>query len=202
MQKMKSKMAGAFAALMIALMAIGLAYAHWEKVITIEGTVNTGKLHLYPTFSASTDDAKGVCTVDWEIDENTLTVTIDKAYPCITVSGTFDLHNDGTIPAGLHEWYVIVDNVRYNIYPDVIDPSMTEEDVETALEAYVHQYLGDYVTVTVDFGGSNFWQIEPGEEPTMDFTIHFKEGLPQDTTFTFTMTLVYRNWNEAQSTAP
>jgi len=201
---MKTKMIGVFAVLIVALMVVGFAYAHWEKIITINGTVNTGRLHLTPSFSATTDDVKGFCKVTWSIDEqtNTLSVTIDNAYPCITVSGTFDLHNDGTIPAGLNAWYVTVDGQRYDIYPDVIDPSMTEEAVETALEDYVHQYLGGYVTVTVDFAGSNFWQIHPGETATVDFTIHFEECLPQDTTFTFTMTLEYYNWNEAASTAP
>ena len=196
------KLAAIFAILMMVLGIAGFAYAHWEKIVTINGTVNTGRLHLTPTFSATTDDAKQNCTVSWDIDGNTLIVTIDNAYPCITVSGTFGLHNDGTIPAGLNAWYVTVDGQRYDIYPCVIDPSMTEEEVETALVNYVHQYLGDYVTVTVDFAGSNFWQIHPEETATVDFTIHFEECLPQNTTFTFTMTLEYYNWNEAASTAP
>jgi hypothetical protein len=199
---MKTKMTAIFATLMIALMAVGFAYAHWSKIITINGTITTGKLHLYPTFSATTDDKKGICKVTWDIDiaKNSLTVTIDKAYPCITVSGKFDLHNDGTIPAGLNSWTFTIYGVKYDIYPGVISPSMTEDQVETALETWVKTQAGGAVTVTVDFAGSNFWQIHPGEEPKLDFTIHFEEDLLQDKTFTFAMALEYYNWNEAAST--
>ena len=197
---MKTKMTAIFAILMITLMAVGFAYAHWEKIITINGTITTGKLHLYPTFSASTNDLKGICTVTWKIDGNTLTVEILKAYPCITVTGKFDLHNDGTIPAGLNSWTLTIFSVTYNIYPDVIKPSMTEAEVKAALETWVNTQAGGAVTVTVDFHGSNFWQIHPGEEPYLDFTIHFEEDLLQDKTFKFTMELEYYNWNEAAST--
>ena len=53
--KMKTKMTAIFAILMIALMAVGFAYAHWEKIIYINGTVNAADFDV--RFSAaSTND--------------------------------------------------------------------------------------------------------------------------------------------------
>ena len=201
---MKTKMVGLLVTLMIALMVSGFAYAHWSKTITINGTVNTGKLHLTPSFEGSTDDDKGYCTVNGVIRGNTLTVTIDKAYPCITVTIEFDIHNDGTVPAGLYKWTVTYDDKTLTIFDasdftnSIINPTMTEDQVEQALEDYVETDLdlGTYVDVEIDFQGSNFWQIDPGQEPYVIITIHFLEDLPQDTSCSFTMELEYWNWNE------
>jgi len=201
---MKTKMVGLLATLMIALMVSGFAYAHWSKTITINGTVNTGRLHLTPSFEGWTDDDKEYCTVEGVIEDNTLTVTIDNAYPCITVTIKFDLHNDGDVPAGLYMWTATYDDNVITIFNasdfqgSIIDPTMTEDEVEQALEDYVETTLGlsTYVDVEIDFQGSNFWQIDPCEEPYVIITIHFLEGLPQDTSCSFTMELEYWNWNE------
>jgi len=201
---MKTKMVGLLVTLMIALMVSGFAYAHWSKTITINGTVNTGKLHLTPSFEGWTDDDKKYCTVNGVIEGNTLTVTINNAYPCITVTITFDLHNDGNVPAGLYMWTATYDDNVITIFNasdfqgSIIDPTMTEDEVEEALEDYVETDLGlgTYVDVEVDFQGSNFWQIDPGQEPYVIITIHFLEGLPQGASCSFTMTLEYWNWNE------
>ena len=202
------KIMATFAILMIALGIAGFAYAHWEKTITINGTINTGTFHLTPSFSATTNDAKHYCTVTSSFDSqtNTLTVTIDKAYPCITVTGEFDLLNDGTVPAGLYKWVIDVPGAGVggpwtifdatNIPGSVIQPSMTEEQVEAALKTFVEQAAHGAVTVTVDFAGANFWQIDPSANPTLHFTIHFEEALLPDYAATFTMALEYWNWNE------
>ena len=193
-----------FVAAIVALMGIGMGYAHWSEVITITGIVNTGEIDLTPSYEGWTDDDKQYCTVNGDIEGNTLTVTIDKAYPCITVTIKFDIHNDGTIPAGLYKWTVTYDDTTLpifdasNIGNSIIRPTMTEGEVEQALEDYVETTLGlgDYVDVEIDFQGSNFWQIDPGQEPHVIITIHFLENLPQDESYSFTMNLEYWNWNE------
>ena len=208
-KKMKTKkIMATFAILMIALGIAGYAYAHWNATITINGTIRTGTFHLTPSFSATTNDAKNYCTVTSSFDSqtNTLTVTIDKAYPCITVTGKFDLKNDGTVPAGLYKWVIDVPGAGVggpwtifdatNIDNSIIKPSMTEEQVEAALKTFVEQAAHGAVTITIDFNGSNFWQIDPGENPTVTFNMHFEEALLQGYTAQFTMTLEYWNWNE------
>ena len=201
---MKTKMVALFATLMIALMVAGFAYAHWSKVVTINGTINTGTFHLSPSYEGWTDDGKGYCTVDGIIEDNTLTVTIDNAYPCITVTVIFDIHNDGSVPAGLYAWTATYDNNVITIFNasdfqgSIINPGMTEDEVEDALEDYVETTLslGTYVDVEVDFEGSNFWQIDPCEAPYVIITIHFLEDLPKEASCSFTMELEYWNWNE------
>lgn len=198
------KLAAIFAILMMALGVAGFAYAHWEKVIVIDGTVSTGTLHLTPTFHASTDDVKGYCTVDWEIyeEENTMDVWIENAYPCINVTATFGLLNDGSVPAGLYKWTATYDDTTVTIFDadniggSIINPGMTEDEVETALENWIESLVGNYADVEIDFAGSNFWQIDPQENPTVTITIHFLEGLPQDCSVSFSTTLEYWNWNE------
>jgi hypothetical protein len=200
------KIMAIFAILMIALGIAGYAYAHWNATITINGTIKTGTFHLTPSFDAEVNDAKKICTVTWSIKDDTLNVIIDKAYPCITVTGKFDLKNDGTVPAGLYKWVIDVPGAGVggpwtifdanDIEHSVIKPSMTEAEVEAALKTFVEQAAHGAVTVTVDFAGANFWQIDPGANPTLHFTIHFEEALLQGYTAQFTMTLEYWNWNE------
>jgi len=200
------KIMATFAILIIALGIAGFAYAHWEKTITIDGTITTGTFLLTPSFTATTNDAKQICTVTSSIVGDTVTVNILKAYPCITVTGTFDLKNDGTVPAGLYKWVIDVPGAGVggpwtifdatNIDGSIIQPSMTEEQVEAALKTFVEQAAYGAVTVTVDFAGANFWQIDPSANPTLHFTIHFEEALLQGYTATFSMTLEYWNWNE------
>jgi len=43
------------AILMIALGIAGFAYAHWEKIVTVDGTVKTGRLNR-TSISAADDD--------------------------------------------------------------------------------------------------------------------------------------------------
>ena len=175
-----------FAALILALGMSGLAYAHWEKIITIEGTVTTGTFHLTPSCDIWVEDPLDkpwVAEVHCEIVGNTVTYTIGNAFPCLTVAGMFDLHNDGDIPAGLHDVIItppagvtIVDlgGYMYEVYDG------TDLIANLSLEL-----VGD------------FEQIDPCDEVYVYWWIHFKEDLPQDTTYTFMIELVYYNWNEA-----
>jgi hypothetical protein len=183
---MKSKMAALFAVVMIALMVAGLAYAHWEKTITINGTVNTGKLHLSLEFFASTNDTKNYCTVGWTTGDNTLTVTVNKAYPCITVSGYLTIINDGTIPAGLHMMNLILP-LGVTVTPGVF-PGYNEVYENGVLIAKLWLY---------QMGAGTFEQIDPGQQIVIPFALHFEEGLREDATYTFTIEFVFYNWNEA-----
>ena len=135
-------MVAIFAALMVALMVAGFAYAHWEETITISGTVTTGTFDLRPTCDieilSPTD--KDVATVDCQIDGDTVSYTIENAFPCLTVKAKFDLHNEGVVPAGLYKWTATYDNTMITIFDaeniggSIISPAMTEDEVEQALE--------------------------------------------------------------------
>ena len=208
-----------FVAAIVALMGIGFGYAHWVKVVTVDGTVTTGTLELEPSFKVTHPwevpeneetylDEKNAASMKWWIEDNTLHIIISNVYPCLTIGATFDIKNTGTVPAGLHKWTVTIGETSHtifdadNIQGSIIKPTMNEDEVEAALKSFVESNAPHApgapgaVTVTVDFDGSDFWQIDPGEEPTVDITIHFDEGLLQGKSYSFTMNLEYWNWNE------
>jgi len=183
---MRGKMVGLFAAVLIAMMVAGLAYAHWEKTVTISGTVETGTLELTPSIEELwSDDEKGYCTISGYIEGDTIYITVENAYPCITVSGTLNIENTGSVPAGLHDVVVTL--------PEGVTMVWNEE-----LGCY-EIYLGD--TLIANFAyeiiEGDIDQIDPEGVVYISFELHFKEGLPQGSSFEFSVELIYYNWNEA-----
>ena len=95
--------------LVVALVVMGIAYAMWDKSLYIEGTVNTGDLDVIFANVRCNDEGpdpggdkegKNVGSCSWSLSEDseTMTVTIDNAYPCYYCIIEFDLVNVGTIP--------------------------------------------------------------------------------------------------------
>jgi len=188
------KIIGIFAILMITLMLAGFAYAHWSKLVTVDGTVTTGTFELEPTCDIyiiePTD--KDVAEVGQEIVDNTVTYWIKNAFPSLKVYIKFDLHNTGFVPAGLykinftdsdgHEWEYTAPNIPADMGPII----------EGSLPAWIE-------VVSITWGGVPFGQIDPGDTAYVEFVIHFTEDTPQDYTYTFSFTLEYWNWNEVPS---
>lgn len=190
---MKTKMVSVFAVLMVALMAVGFAYAHWSKIVTIDGTITTGSLHVTPSFGATLDQTKEVATIEqsWDLETNTLTVTLGNVYPCLWVNGWFDFCNDGSIPVALYD--VIITPPAGVTY---------EYDYATG-EFKIYDTIGIDGVKTLIATGTLTWerwtgypQIDSQETVYVDFTLHFEQGLPQITTYTFTVEIVFYNWNE------
>jgi len=186
------KAIGMFAALMVALAMTGVAVAHWEKIVTINGTVTTGTLELEPScdiWIVSPTD-KPVATVENYIEGNSVYYGIYNAFPCLTVAGKFDLHGTGSVPAGLKEINIylpygvlavpgpVTDN--YEIYDNTLPPG------ENLIANFKLTLEGDFNQIDYCQTDNAYWEI------------HFKEGLPQDTTYNFSIELVYWNWNEVE----
>jgi predicted ribosomally synthesized peptide with SipW-like signal peptide len=122
---MKTAM-GMFAALMVALAVTGVAFAWWNKTLTIQGTISTGELDVEFKDIASNDSGtspdpikvgENRVTSDYHVatceaegsdvsepdptlgDLDKITVTITNAYPCYYPQVTFQVKNGGTIPA-------------------------------------------------------------------------------------------------------
>jgi len=187
------KAIGMFSALLVALAMTGVGFSHWEKTVTINGTVTTGTLELEPSCNiwvVSPTDKPWVASVENTLDiaGNTVSYSIGNAFPCLTVGGEFDLLGIGSVPAGLKEIYInlpwgvsmvpgpVTDN--YEIYDNTLPPG------ENLIANFKLTFDGD------------FNQIDQGQTATANWEIHFKENLPQDTQYDFQMTLVYWNWNE------
>jgi hypothetical protein len=103
--------------MILSLTLVGVGYAHWYKIITLEGFINTGVLHLTPYLECYGDNEfdKDVATILVEpppgyihhesvvLDSNYLFFAIENAYPCYEAWFCIYLYNDGTIPAGLEQ---------------------------------------------------------------------------------------------------
>jgi len=188
---MNKKISTVFAILMIALTLVGVSYACWNKTLTINGYVTTGKLDVQIT-SVGTDDGPnhypdpdepgipygndpgytkdvGCCiaTIDRKIDptNETLKINITNAYPCYLVSVHFTVTNLGTVP------------VKYN------------GTVTTAPAC-----------ITVDPGNTEGEQIDPKPQVPYhkDYTIliHIEQCAIQDTDYVFYIRFLFVQWNE------
>jgi len=170
------KLFATLAILIIALSIAGFAYAHWEKIITISGEVDTGKLDLI-IISVSDDDETGkpdpgkdkdVADTTIEIDSTDperAIVTITNAYPSYEVYIHLTIRNVGTIPAKLKEIRITA--------PDCITVKAWNHITEQ-LEPYPNEpYQSDYSA-----------------------SIHVEQCAEQGATYTFTIEFDFWNWNE------
>jgi len=154
--------------LVLAVIVLGAALAMWSETLTVNVTVNTGKVDVSISaqcLEAPEAEGKDVasCTVTPSEDGNSVTVTISNAYPGYKVNVYLTVSNDGTIPVKLYRF------------------SISEYD-ESALS----------VTPTMP---SNT-QIDPGETSTYILSIEVLQGAEQSSTYRFTVTLTFAQWNE------
>ncbi len=187
------KAIGMFAALFLALSMTGVAFAHWEKIITIEGTVTTGTFHLTPSFHAELDQTKPVATLEYGIDipGNSAWIHIGNAYPSLWVSGYIDIHNDGSIPAGLVSSIPTTDPVL-TFLPAVIPPEPPYVEGYDMFQAGIN---GPIANLYYYFDG-DMGQIDSGDTVYIYWAIHFKEDLPEDELYNFDLEFIFWNWNE------
>lgn len=173
------KMFAIFAILMLALGIAGLAYAHWEKIITIDGEVTTGTLDLI-IISAADDDtgidpgytkdvADTVITIDPQDPERAI-ITITNAYPSYHVYWHVTVRNVGTIPAKLYA--IVINNPN---------PCLTVQAWDG---------LGEQID-PYSWGGTQ-------DKYQKDYSgyIHVEQCAEQGATYTFTVEFVFWNWNE------
>ena len=182
------KLAATFAILMIALSIAGFAYAHWEKIVTVDGTVTTGTLHVIPSFYMEISQDKPVASYDYKVypEENSIDVWIDNVYPCLRVKGYIDLENTGTIPVHLVDTDITATPTLSAVWNDT--------------EKYYEIKDGTTIIATGNYAfrfPDEYPQIDPGHTAYIDFWIHFEEGLPKGTEYTFHIDLTFWNWNES-----
>jgi len=168
------KLFATFAILIIALSVAGFAYAHWQKVITIDGTINTGKVDLIITSAADDDTgidpgkdkdvADTVITIDPKDPEKAI-VTITNAYPSYNVTVHLTIRNVGTIPVKLKE-------------------------IRTTAPACITVKGWDHIGEQLEP-----YPTEPNES---DYSarIHVEQCAEKGATYTFTIEFVFWNWNE------
>jgi hypothetical protein len=236
---MNKKLVILFSVLLLGTALTGVTYAHWKKVITIDGSIDTGYFHVYPELygipPAGTyilDAGKYIAHWGEQVrcgkTDNWVKFQLFDIYPCLGVDGSLKVTNDGDIPAGLKsvtwklwcrdkgsqdDWvlqdFEVVsvpypDTSPYDGVPDQIELKFYRKDMPGANDTdkhvmTVHLYnlvgsLGPYPSPPA---WPNSWiQIDPGCTVTLDWNLHFYEGLPQDKECYFVIYLEYWNWNE------
>ncbi|HEY90742.1 MAG TPA: hypothetical protein G4O07_02815 [Dehalococcoidia bacterium] len=204
--KGKTKAVGILAlVLVLTLGSMGVAYAHWNQTLYIEGEVRTGELlfefqwfvvHLDHGLDWHCEDGMGFVvqgdkdvgsctTLLVDVDDppdghyDLLEVTFSNVYPCYYEHLGFWLHNGGTIP-------LVIDRAVIN----GLDYSELPSHVELDLD-------GDGLNDIETRWGDNFGvQLDPGQSAGVSFDIHILQEAPQGETLTFTIEIVAVQWNE------
>ena len=176
---MKGKMVAIFATLMVTLMVAGLTYAMWTETITISGTVNTGNVDVSWTVGNGYDsetDEKDVSSISGTVsaDGNTLTVTIENAYPCIDYYLPIDLHCDGSVP-------VIISNIAYDL---------TGMPTGTTVEITSDPAYPDDPVIAVGT------QLEKCDTAYGLLHVHLTNDALENAQYTFSVTVTVVQWNE------
>jgi hypothetical protein len=133
---MNKKIAVLSSVLILSMAFAGLSYAHWMKIITVEGFVTTGKFHITPDMINEYLGVYDGCC--WWAQEkevaywgrvgpnpdnsNEFYFEIENAYPCLWTKFTLELENDGTIPAGLKYVNIWADHDAEDTYVFVEGP--------------------------------------------------------------------------------
>jgi hypothetical protein len=217
---MNKKYAVLFSTLLMAAALSGAAYAHWFKIITIDGTVETGRLHLYPDVTpwklVQVEDKPvaywGEVKADHEA--NSVYFELFNVYPCLTAELDVVITNDGTIPAGLkafrfmglvatptfdtytYDISVITGGYHVNVYNTDPDDSYMAGYDDPALMAQVDVTLS--AEANAEWPTNSWYQVDPGCTVTAHIKVHFDEALPMSTTFKFGFELENWNWNEVE----
>lgn len=189
-------------AVIIALAATGVAYAHWSQTLQIQGTILTGELDWEFTMVTCLDTSgndyhcrdgfagpppyfwmgdKDVGSTSCEVtDSHTVTVTLNNVYPCYFNSVTLYVDAAGTIPITFEK--VIIDGNEITSEPaPVIKLDLNGDDLDD-IEILWKNTLGT--------------QREPGESfPAMSFWLHVLQDAPRGTALSFTIELVGIQWN-------
>jgi hypothetical protein len=166
------KAIGMFATLAIALAITGFAFAHWSETLYINGTVHTG------TLSAA-----------WSIHDNWDTERVDKDYSHI--EATIDGDNLVVTVANAYpciDYYVRFDIKNTGTIPMHIDNVIIDNP--------------NPITVSVENLGTLPVQVHPGDEATGVLHVHVEQEALENTTYTFTVTVIIDQWNWPPQPSP
>jgi hypothetical protein len=98
--EMRTKGIAVLSTLMAALMLVGATYALWDAWLYVDVTVETGNIGLEWEImgSGKEGDFKEISIMNAYIDGDTLYVTVDVAYPCVTYWVDFVIIGTGSVP--------------------------------------------------------------------------------------------------------
>jgi hypothetical protein len=183
--------------LLIALASLGVVYGLWSKTLTIEGTVNTGRLHArwdgvicsefhdwpWPPEGTGEVLGKDVGSTDAYIDpndNNTMHLVIENGYPSYSVDCEVEYVNDGTIP------WIIRGTTILPLSPNLHNCVLTGNQTKTLT-------CDELTVILVDGVGS---QIDPGDGVASSVRVHVEQPAEQNAEYLFAIQICVGQWNE------
>ena len=152
--KMKSKMIGIAAVLLIALMVCGVSYALWSKTLYIDGTVNMGNVNAEIIAGKSWDTeevGKDVSSIDCHVDAaGHLIVTVTNAYPCIDYYQAFSIHCTGSIPVKVQSITPVTNTIPASGVAEIIADEHNDPDIAVGLQLHYCEYAYGVIHVHLD----------------------------------------------------
>jgi len=189
--------------LLLTLATIGVVWGLWSKTLSIEGTVQTGRLHArwdgaicseffdwpWPPEGNGEVLGKDVGHTTVSIDpndNNVLNLVIDNGYPSYAIDCEVEYINDGTIPWIIRGFDIMA------VSPNLTNCVLTGTTNNKTLTC-------DQLTVVfVDGVGS---QIDPGDRVASSLRVHIEQPAAQGTEYLFKVRICVAQWNEAATFA-
>lgn len=183
--------------LLIALAGLGVAYALWSKTLSIEGTVQTGRLHArwdgaicseffdwpWPAEGSGEVEGKDVGSTSVFIDpndNNLLHLIIENGYPSYAVDCEVEYVNDGTIP------WIIRGTTIVPTSPNLTNCALTGGQTKTLT-------CDQLTVVLVDGIGA---QVDPGDGVASSVRVHIEQAADQNAEYLFEIKICVAQWNE------
>lgn len=192
--------------LMLGLLSMGIAYAHWSQILYIEGSVASGDLDWEFTDVSAEDDQpgendfncrdnfEGPGSLKWRVDKHvgrttavvtdphTITLTLTNVYPSYWTAVSVYAHCTGSTPLIIAA--VVIDGVEITEGSPKIRLDLTGDD----------NYDIEIWWKESRVFGLQLENCEYSDE--MSFWIHVLQDAPQGETLEFTIGLVGVQWDE------
>jgi hypothetical protein len=201
-------------ALVFALGALGVGYAHWSDEVYIEGTVEMGDFLVgwedILLEEDSDDDDKDVCDMLCTLEDpetgvhhvpvqtvyHTLVVHIDNGYPQFWGLNKVTIKNAGTIPAHIVDVIVTPGNGLTSVV--VADVDTNGNPIDWELSGPEGAVL-DLVLTKQETGLSLICnQLDPCLAEPVDVWVEIKQdGAEECHTYEFSVTIIAVQWNKA-----
>jgi hypothetical protein len=219
---MKKKIGLVCIALVLALGALGIGYAHWSQTIYVDQVVNTGTVCVgFQELILAEDpeaDGKDVGSITgymdiWKCDHyiketgeympiyEKIFINIDNGYPCYGVHIIFTVANGGTIPVDVTEFNLSDPSGELNfewITPPPATPAYgylwKDFDGNGSYDPPVGTDPGEKI-ISVKLVNLVGDQFDPCDEEKAELDLHIEQAAEQGHTYKFLATITAVQWN-------
>jgi hypothetical protein len=172
-------------AMLVALAAVAVGYGLWAKVLTIEGTLETGDVSAEWSFVLCGDiEDKEVGTIDGfidPVDPSILHFEIGNGYPSYTADCEVEYMNTGSIP-------VHVEEIRF------VPGDFTGCTVNRQLNG---TFVASCDQATVTWANNRCSQLHTGDFVASSLRVHVEQPAEQNATYGFGVEVQLNQFNES-----